>query len=335
MSSPGFWLPGGPWPVAALLALAVALLALAAYGDLRRELGRLARALDEARNGDVLTRFHSRAPGLRALAAGFNQILRRLHDLEAQRRRDEQRRRQLLAALSHDLRTPLTAVLGYLEAVAGGHLDPVTEQQYLATAYRKGRELRETLDRIFQWARLDLEVADLPSPRINLAERLRQVLIEFYPAFHQQGVALQPELPEEAWVRCHPDLVDRVARNLVDNALRHARGITCLTVTLRPAGRTWELVVADDGEPVAGDVLANLFVPFQRRPGSPGTGLGLAISRQLARAWGGDLRACPQRPRGLAFIVTWPRSEPAAASRAAQAAATRMEGRPGEGAEPR
>ncbi|QIA27475.1 HAMP domain-containing histidine kinase [Thermaerobacter sp. PB12/4term] len=331
MSSHGFGLAAGPWPVAALLALAVALLALAACWGLRRELGRLARAVDEARSGDVLTRFHSRAPGLKALAAAFNQILRRLHDLEAERRRDEQRRRQLLAALSHDLRTPLTAVLGYLEAVAGGHLDPVTEQQYLATACRKGRELWETLDRIFEWARLDLEVADLPSPRINLAERLRQVLIEFYPAFHQQGVALRPELPEEAWVRCHPDLVDRVTRNLVDNALRHARGITCLAVTLRPAGRTWELVVADDGEPVAADVLANLFVPFHRRPGSPGAGLGLAISRQLARAWGGDLRACPRRPRGLAFIVSWPRSEPVAASRAAQAAATPVGGRPGEG----
>ena len=307
----------GLWPLAVLVVLGVAVLALAAYWGLRRELHRLARAAEEARAGDVMVRFHSRHPGVRALAARFNGILRRLHDLEAARQRDEQRRRQMLASLSHDLRTPLTAVLGYLEAVAADNLDPPTRKQYLETAWRKGRELRETLDRIFEWARLDLEVADLPSPRINLAERLRQVLIEFYPAFHQRGIALQPELPEAAWVRCHPDLVDRVARNLVDNALRHARGITRLTVTLRWTGRAWELVVADDGEPVPDAVLGNLFVPFHRRPGSPGAGLGLAISRQLARAWGGDLRAAPRHPRGLAFIVTWPRADPAAPCRPA------------------
>ena len=335
--SSGSWppvalLPAGgiPWLLVAGVSIAAALFALAAYWGLRRELRRLAQAVEEARAGDVMVRFHSRHPGVRALAAAFNGVMRRLHDLEAAHQREEQRRRQFLAALSHDLRTPLTAVLGYLEAVARGDLAPATRRDYLETAHRKGRELRETLDRIFEWARLDLEVADLPAPRLNLAERLRQLLIEFYPALRQRDIALEPDLPEAAWVRCHPDLVDRVVRNLVDNALRHARGITRLTVALRRTGPVWELVVADDGEPVPDEVVAGLFVPFRRRPGSPGAGLGLAISRQLARAWGGDLRAGPRQPRGLAFIVTWPGADPGGPARSAPSPSAGSGGGPGD-----
>ena len=312
-AGPGLWASwAGSWPWAGL-ALGLGLLAtlgLRAWLGLRRELDRLAGVLDEALAGNVRVRFHSTAGMLHSLADRFNRLVRALHDIEAERRREESRRRQFVAAISHDLRTPLTAVLGYLEAILAGAVEPAEQWRYLETAYAKGKELRDTLDRFFEWARLDLDVADLPAPRINLAERLRQVVIEFYPAVHERGITLDADLPEEAWVHCHPDLVARVARNLVQNALQHARGLSSLEISLRPDGERWLLTVADDGEPVPDEVLATLFTPFQRRPGSPGAGLGLAISRHLARAWGGDITVARRERRGLAFTISWPRAQP-------------------------
>jgi len=313
-AGPGSWGSEAWWWSWAALTLAMTLLAALAFHwwlGLRRELDRLARLLDEAQGGNVRVRFHSRAWAVRPLAERFNRLVRTLHDIETERRREETRRRQFVAAISHDLRTPLTAVLGYLEAVLTGAVEAQEERRYLETAYAKGKELRDTLDRFFEWARLDLDVADLPAPRINLAERLRQVLIEFYPAVHERAIDLEVDLPEEAWVYCHPDLVARVGRNLVQNALQHARGLSSLEISLRRDGDQWVLKVADDGDPVPDEVLTALFTPFQRRPGSPGAGLGLAISRHLARAWGGDLTVARREPRGLEFTVHWPRAQPA------------------------
>lgn len=277
---------------------------------LRRELRRLVSVLESAAAGDVLARFHSRLPVIRALAATGNRLVRRLHDLESDRRREELRRRQFLAGVSHDLRTPLAAVLGYLEAVHTTSLDEAMRRRYLETALAKARELQRTLDRFFEWARLELDVADLPMTRINLAEQLRQVLIEFYPTLARRGVGLDVQLPDEAWVRAHPDLVTRVVRNLVQNALRHAQGLTLLAVRLDRRDGAWHLTVADDGAPLPNQVWADLQVSLRRGPGSPGGGLGLPISRQLARAWGGDLTVEPRPHRGLLARVTWPASPP-------------------------
>ena len=240
-------------------------------------------AADRVAAGDYETRVEERGSReVRRLGHAFNEMAERLGTNEA-------RRRQLLADVAHELRTPLSVIRANLEAILDG-LYPMDEAQ-----------LRRVLEEPTVMARLldDLQTmstAEAGALTLHREQIAPQLLIDaavgsFAAQAQEKGVRL------EARVDIPPDIeVDRlrigeVLSNLLSNALRHTPSGGEVVVTAVATGNGTEFSIADTGSGIAQEQLPHVFDRFSRAPGSPGVGLGLAIAKSLVEAHGGEIRA--------------------------------------------
>lgn len=193
---------------------------------LSRPLTRLAAELQAAARGDFTRRIPVRGRDELALLAGaFNHLMDRLAAAEAERNRLEAARRDLIANLSHDLRTPLTSLQGFAERLAEADLPPEVRQRYGAILARRVQELDALIGDLLELSRLQSAPALHPEP-FDLAELIREQVIALLPEAEAAGVQVEVDLPEEGTVPVRADrrLVSRAVQNLLVNALRHGRG---------------------------------------------------------------------------------------------------------------
>jgi len=237
----------------------------------------------------------------------------------------EQTRRDLIADISHDLRTPLVAMRGYLELlVAGGDgLSAEGSRRYAAIALRQCEHLGRLVDDLFELAKLDYRGLVLDCESFAVGELASDVVQKFALAAKARGVALEVVAaadtpPLEADLR----LVERVLENLVGNALGHTPAGGRVEVRVALVATAIELQVIDTGAGIAKEDLPRVFERHWRgAAGGPdgdageGAGLGLAIAKRIVELHGGSIRADSEPGRGSRFVVALP------ASRAAEAPA--------------
>jgi signal transduction histidine kinase len=231
---------------------------------------------------------------LAALADAFNQMSEQL----AASREAE---RNFLLSVSHELKTPLTAIRGYAEGLADGAFDADEAARTIGIeASRLERLVRDLLD----LARMNRSEFSTRNEPVNLAEVVREAVQRHDAAASQFGLALVAE-GDEAWVEADADRLLQVASNLVENALRETPAGGTVTIRSEP-GR---LLVADTGPGIPAEDLPRVFERFylydkigKDRP--VGSGLGLAIVKQLVTAMGGDVRIESGVGRGATFVVS-------------------------------
>jgi signal transduction histidine kinase len=298
---------------AALAGLAVALvLGLALSATLVRRLARLRTvALRTADDGPETPVPEDR---LQDEVGDLARALRRMQD---SLRRQEDARRQFVATASHELRTPLTSLSGNLELLAEdletGRVDLDDARGQIRGAQGQLRRLQLLATELLELSRLDAGVELHPEP-VELAELGRAVAAEFELRARSSGVVLDLVAPRApVWARADPGATARVARILIDNALRFApRGST---IRILPAyqGPVAVLEVADRGPGVPEDEREAIFERFRRGTstgGEGGFGLGLAIGRELAERMGGRLELRVARTPGGRFVLMLPVEAP-------------------------
>jgi two-component system sensor histidine kinase BaeS len=233
------------------------------------------------------------ASELASLAAAFNEMSRQL---DASRDAE----RAFLLSVSHELKTPLTAIRGYAEGLAEGAFDPEEAARTIAIeAQRLERLVRDLLD----LARMNRSEFSVRSEPVDLAEVAREAVARHEAAAREFDVELVAG-GGESWVDADGDRVLQIASNLVENALRATPARGRVTVT----GDDGRLVVADTGPGISAADVPHAFERFYlydkaSRDRRVGSGLGLAIVRQLATAMGGDVSVA-SGPGGTAFTVT-------------------------------
>ena len=228
-----------------------------------------------------------------ALARAFNQMT---EQLEASREAE----RNFLLSVSHELKTPLTAIRGYAEGLADGAFEPDEAARTIALeAGRLERLVRDLLD----LARMNRAEFSVRSEPVDLAETTREAVGRHEASAREFGVELRAA-GAETWVEADRDRLLQVASNLVENALRETPAGGAVTVTAEPA----RLVVADTGPGIPTADVPHAFERFylydkvgKDRP--VGSGLGLAIVKQLATAMGGDVQV-ESGPSGTTFTVS-------------------------------
>jgi two-component system, OmpR family, sensor kinase len=269
--------------------------------SIARPIGRVAdasRALAEGRTPEPVPPVGSAE--LAGLARAFN-------DMAAQLAASRERERAFLLSVSHELKTPLTAIQGYAEGLADGTFEARdAARPVLLEARRLERLVRDLLD-LARMNRHEFEVRREP---VDLAEVARDAVARHEGAARSFGVALAADA-EEAWVEADHDRVLQVASNLVENALRVTPPSGTVTVRARPG----VLVVADTGPGLAAEDVEHAFDRFylydkHGRDRSVGSGLGLAIVKQLAVAMNGDVSIAATPGEGATFVVELPRATP-------------------------
>ncbi len=274
---------------AAAVGVAVALVAWFALSRLTRPLAALARTADDLGRGRPTAPLPERGPlELRRLVAAFNRMQERLERLL----RD---RAQVLAAIGHDLRTPLTGLRLRAELVE----DEETRQRLLAGL----DEIEATVEAALAFLRA--ETPQEPVRPTDLAALLESLVDDLA----DRGGAITLERAPPVVVPVRATALRRALRNLLDNALRYGG---CARVRLEVEPREVRILIEDQGPGIPEDSLERVFEPFvrletSRSRATGGSGLGLAIARTIARAHGGDVRLANRPEGGLVAILTLPR----------------------------
>lgn len=268
----------------------------------RERMARVAEGLEELARGNYAHRVI--LPGDDDAARMAVQV-NRLADA-VQRDRDaaaaaDMAQRRLLANISHDLRTPITSIAGYVDALQRGLGDE--PERYVAVLAQKTAELAQLTDDLFYAARIDAGDLELKRQRVDLAEAVRRSVLGFEPLLSARGVRVEVALPEEPrWVAADPSALGRILSNLLSNALQHGERMTQLSLAVSEVPEGYAVRIGNDGTELPADV-ARLFERGVAGSGG-GTGLGLSIARELVEHMGGRMDV--EDGTGATFVVTFP-----------------------------
>jgi two-component system, OmpR family, sensor kinase len=253
---------------------------------LSRRVKRLEVAAGRVARGDFAARFPVDSPDeLGQLALALDRMQRQLAELDSARKR-------FIATASHELRTPIFSLGGFLELLADEELDDETRRSFV-------QEIREQVDRLGKLAtdlldlsRLEAGSLELRPEPTDVTEICRMVAGEFAPAAAQQASELALDVPGEALeATCDPERLAQIMRILIDNALRHTPDRTGVVISAGSNGAGVRLAVTDRGPGIKRGELEQIFEPFYTSDDARGSGLGLAIARELAERMNGRLSA--------------------------------------------
>lgn len=228
------------------------------------------------------------------LAAAFDEMVGQLADAEEKRDKMETARRDFLASVSHDLRTPLTSLRSALELLRDGMADQ--PDRYLAAMQGDVTLLTSLVDDLFLLARIESGGLVLHRERVDLAELADEAVEATAPTGHARGITLSVDVAGRAPVEADPRELQRVLRNLLANAIRHSPDGGVVRVQVRAIDGEVRVDVLDDGPGFDADFLDRAFDSFTRADDARtrsdgGGGLGLAIARGLVTAHGGVIHA--------------------------------------------
>ena len=223
---------------------------------------------------------------------------------------------EFLANVSHELRSPLTSILGYTELLQQSSRDP-KEQRFLATLAAQGRQLDRLVADLLDFSTLGAGSLPLRPAHVRPSEVVRDAVSALLPRAREKGLALIQDLNGPALVSLDPARLTQVVSNLVDNAIKYTeRGQITVRCHRDDDAEVLVVSVEDTGPGLPGDI--DLFQPFrQGRSASGGVGLGLAIAARLCHAMGGELETLPKAATGALFRATFhaplvePTAEPA------------------------
>lgn len=278
--------------------LGIALILLENRIRLSLRLAQMRADLKRAAKGNLNTRLLTNGePLLDELVFAINELVQLLADHQIRSLRSEAARKRLLANISHDIRTPLTSIIGYVDALRDHIPESEAErQEYISVVSRKAGALKELIDEIFHMAKLDADEVPLHLESLDLAEMAREAAIEFLPELKQRQIVLEAELPETAcWIEADRLSLQRIIRNLIKNALQYGQGGGVLGITLSDLPDAYQLIIWDKGPGIAAHDLPHLFERLYRADQSRnraggGSGLGLSIAKALMEKHGGEIR---------------------------------------------
>lgn len=307
-------------PLLALLILFAAVIATGLGAALAHVFAQRVSALHRSANaiaaGDLSTRVPVAGDDeLAGLARTFNHMADRLAAGVAERERQEQARRELIAAISHDLRTPLASLRAMTEALSDGVVDDAaTTARYYDTMRAQISQLTRLIEDLFSLARLDAGAVELDLQPVAPDQLISDVLAGHSPQAEARGVQLQARVATGvAPVSAAPQQLMRVLDNLLANALRHtpSGGSICVSAAADAAGFII-FEVTDTGEGIAPDDLPHVFERFyrgekSRSRASGGAGLGLAIARGIVEAHGGNITITSTPGQGTCVRFSVPR----------------------------
>ena len=248
------------------------------------------------------------------LARTFNQMTRRLQEAENHQREMDIMRRDLIAWIGHDLRTPLTSIRAILEALADGVVDePDMEKRYLETAQRDIRSLSHLIDDLFEMSQLDTDGLQIDLTLNSIADLISDTIESFSEVASQKGVSITGSAEPGVDLICMDvQRIGRVLNNLVANAIRHTAAGGSVSVCASASENGIRVKVSDTGEGIPEEILPHVFDRFYRGDRSRnrrtgGSGLGLAIAKGIIEAHGGEISVNSKLGEGTNFIFAIPR----------------------------
>jgi signal transduction histidine kinase len=313
--------------------------AFAAARSSASALDRVTRAAAALGDGDLSARVGAldAGPELDRLAVTLDLMAGRIQAIRHDEQHIEATRRDLITAVSHDLRTPLANLRAMVEAIDDRVVaDPPTIRRYAAEMRRAVGQLSSLVDDLFELVQVDAGAIEAETDRVWLGDVVESAVATVEAEAARKGVRLATDVGATEHAVCSPHLT-RVLQNLLVNAVRHTPADGTVRVAGRLGPEVLRLVVEDSGEGIAEADLPFVFDPFYRADAArsgDGAGLGLALAERIVHALGGTIEVASHPDRGARFDVTLPlEAEPAfrPLGAAPGSPSTRSGDRPGSG----
>lgn len=296
--------------ISILIAVISASASCFAIRRVKRQISEITDALVDIKNGNGNRRILSAANELVApIAYEINEIVVSYENRLSTFRQTEETNRQLMTSLSHDVRTPLTTLIGYLDAAHKGIVTGKERDDYIETARRKAHDLKEYIDVLFDWFKLNSNEFAMELQTVEAAELTRDILIDWIPILEDKQIAYNIDIPEQPFkVRLDMDGYMRILNNLIQNVVMHSHADK-IEIALSKINSTMEITIADNGIGIEKEDLKHIFERLykcDKGRSEKGSGLGLSIVHQLVEKMDGTITAESTQGRGTTFLLFFP-----------------------------
>ena len=276
----------------------------------KKEISEISDALEDIRNGNGNRRILAETHELIApLAYAINDIILSYEKRLSAYHQTDETNRQLMTSLSHDVRTPLTTLIGYLDAAHKGIVDGKERDDYIETARRKAHDLKEYIDVLFDWFKLGSNEFSMNIAEIDLTELTRNILIDWIPIFEDAQIDFVADIPEQLFrVQIDPDGYMRILNNLIQNVISHSHADK-IEIVLSEQNRNIKILLSDNGIGIDKEDLKHIFdrlYKCDKGRSEKGSGLGLSIVHELVEKLNGTITADSTPGKGTIFTLFFP-----------------------------
>lgn len=241
----------------------------------------------------------------------INQIAINSQSQLIHQKQSEQAYKRLMTSLSHDVKTPLASLVGYLEAVENQIVTGQEKDEYIHVAYEKAHHLKHFVENLFEWVKLDSGEQVFHFQILDLNELSRDIIADWILILENSHFEYDIDIPEEEYqVRIDINAYTRIINNLLQNIIVHSDGNKMMFRILEDQQRI-KVIIRDNGKGIASDKLPHIFERLYQCDNSrstKGNGLGLAITRELVNAHKGTITANSTLNHGTEFIISFPKA---------------------------
>lgn len=270
-------------------------------------------AIKKISSGDLNTNIDVRGDNeFSEIAANINKMSEEIRVLMESERHNEKSKNEMITNIAHDLRTPLTSILGYLDLINKRELTEDTKKEYLKIVYEKSKKLQDLIESLFSFTKTNSSKLVLKIDKIDIIKLLCQLMEEFYPNFEDKGITCSVNTNIDSYViDGDGTLLARLFDNLINNAVKYGADGKRIDVKIIAENNIVKIAVINYGKVIPQDELPLIFDKFYRvdqarNSGTGGTGLGLAIAKNITELHHGVIEVTSDLG-GTVFSVTLPK----------------------------
>ena len=291
-------------PVVDILMYVTIIIVVAFFGTIMvkrvlKELHTFEKALETISNdsisGGKIDEISSDIKEFNSICISYNRMSKRLKDSEEQRARMADEQKKMIADISHDIKTPITVIQGYSQAVCDDLVDEATKKKYLDIICKKSEAVAELTNTLHEYSKLEHPSFNLKREENDICEYLRLYLASKYQELDVAGFELEADIPDKKIMfSFDKEQLKRVFENLITNSFRHNKKGTLIYAEMTDDDENITIRIGDNGKGIPKEMRSTIFKPFvvgdMARTGAKGSGLGLAISRKIVEEHGGIIR---------------------------------------------
>lgn len=305
------------WAIIVVLIMEIALTAAIVLSTFHKmELEQIKQILHKAAIDDQTKQVQTKVnPSLQGIIESFNLLILNMDQHAEEQRQSEKSKDELISNVSHDIRTPLTSVIGYLGLIEGKNFNDLNQiLKYTHIAYKKSLEMQNLVNSLFEFANVQHATSRLKMTKFDMAQMLDQLSADFELEANKRGMEIiVNSMPDKIMMQGDTEKLGRVFNNLIMNALKYGKGATHIWLNAEQKEQEVVVTVANNGQPIPKDSLKHVFDRFYRVEDSRskktgGTGLGLAIAQSMVQLHGGTIAVTSDKEK-TAFVSHFPISK--------------------------
>lgn len=281
-------------------------------GRVREQLSIVEEALEDIKSGNRNRRVLAKNNDMtKRICYAINEIAVKNQSQLIRQKQSEQAYKRLMTSLSHDVKTPLASLVGYLEAAQNGLVTGEEKEAYIRVAVEKAYHLKHFVEELFEWVKLDAKEQIFYFEICDFNELTRNIVAEWVPTLECRHFEYDFDIPEDEYsLRVDPHAYTRILNNLFQNALVHSGG-NKLVLQLLESEQEVKIIISDNGKGISSDDIPHIFERMyqcDRSRSLGGNGLGLSITMELVNALGGKIKADSEQGMGAIFTIVFPKS---------------------------